>query len=119
MRAPVPAPDRIRGRKRTCARGLAGLALAIAALALAAPAAAQCCRLVKTSVVVPLSEVRVCEPNEQGACGKPLFVGTIEPGDAHEVCSESGTLTHQTYDDEAGGYSEPVTAACNGGDVEL
>lgn len=96
--------------------GVTGALLALFGAPLAR--AEDCCRVVKTSIVEPLVEVRVCEPDAEGGCGSLLYIGALEPGDVREICSSSGTLVHQTYEDPLGGYGPPVTAACDG-DVEL
>lgn len=93
--------------------------LTIAALLLAAPAAGECCRIIKLDAETPAVPVRACEPAAGGACGTLLFEETLALGESREVCVAGDTVVYQEYDEELAELGAPVEALCQGGDVEL
>jgi len=82
-------------------------------------ASAACCRLVKLDRETPSSQVRVCDPNPDGGCGRVLFAGTLALGETHSVCAGAGTLIYQEFDASLEAYGPFTEAVCDGGDVEL
>jgi len=82
-------------------------------------AQAECCRLVKVDSEIPTSTVRACTVDDAGGCASEIFTGTLSFGDSHEVCSTSNLLVYQEWDDELGGFGPPISAVCDGGEVEL
>jgi hypothetical protein len=80
---------------------------------------AGCCRLVKADPETSSTHIRACVPNSEGACGEILFEGTLELNDESEICSTSETILYQEFSTNEGVFGLPVSAQCNGGDVEL
>ena len=92
----------------------------IALAAISSRADAECCRVIKTDTESPPSSVRVCEPGPAQSCGVELFAGTLALGESEEICvAAGGALVYQEYDTTHGAWGDPVTARCDGGDVEL
>jgi hypothetical protein len=85
----------------------------------AGAAHAGCCDVVKLDIAVATVAVRVCEPDAEGACGAVLFEGELSVGQSQSVCAAASTLVYQERLPAASEYEPPVTAVCDGGDVEI
>ena len=95
------------------------LTLCLAVAFLAVRADAGCCDVVKLDTTAPTVSVRVCDPDAEGACGTVLFEGELSVGQSQSVCAAAGTLVYQERLLAASEYEPPVTAVCDGGDVEI
>jgi len=88
-------------------------------LCAASAAEAGCCWLVKVDSEIPMSTVRACSDDGEGNCGSEIFSGSLSFGESVQVCTTSETLVYQEWDDEQGGFGPPISAVCDGGEVEL
>jgi hypothetical protein len=82
-------------------------------------ASASCCNLVKVDAEVPISSLRVCEPDTESACGVVLFEGSFTLGESQQVCTPEPTVVYEEGDGALGAFGFPVTAVCDGGDIEF
>ena len=103
-------------------RSLYGVGWLVAAIAMGSAAVppdalAACCNVVNAGSD-PIESVRVCEPDPAGACAAVLFEGTLAPGEAVEVCTDTEVIHHDRPDDSPDGRSAPTGADCLGTDVE-
>lgn len=81
---------------------------------------AGCCELVKVDTETPPGPVRACEPDTSGqGCGLVLVETTLALGERAPVCSAGATVVYQEADSTTGAWTPPVTAVCDGADVEL
>lgn len=99
-------------------RSLAPLVFAAVALS-AAESRAGCCNVVKLDTTAATVAVRVCEPDAEGASGLLLFEGELSVGQSQSVCAATGTIIYQERLPAASEYEAPVTAVCDGADVEI
>ena len=86
---------------------------------LAEPIRAACCAVVKLDTTAPTVAVLVCDPDAEGACGAVLFEGDLSVGQSQSVCAAADTLVYQERLPTASEYEAPVTAVCDGADVEI
>lgn len=104
-------------------RAAVGLAAGLGVLSLTfigEAARAGCCDVVKVDAEIPAGPVRVCEPDASGdGCGAVLFEDTLALGAHASVCSAGETVLYQETDPATGTWMPPVTAVCDGADVEL
>lgn len=106
---------------------LAFVALVGGGLALAPPAHAGCCRVVKVDPATPSTLVQVCEPGGSvesggeviGGCERLLFSGTLALGEGQEVCTAAPTVVYREWDARLGAFGPPVEARCEVRDVEI
>ena len=94
------------------------VAVALLTLLAASRANAGCCDVVNASSE-PVSAVRICEMSAPGGCEVVLFEGPLAPGEAVNVCSETGWIIYDQPDDSPDGYGEPTGAECDGTEVQL
>jgi len=86
---------------------------------LATEAQAGCCNVVKLDPEAAPMRVRVCEAGAGGACGTQLFEGDLALGELANVCTIEPTVVYQERSVAGGEYGPPVTALCDGSDVEI
>lgn len=94
------------------------IAMAVLTLLGASGARAGCCDVVNASDQ-SLAAVRICQMPPQGGCEVVLFEGPLAPGEAVNVCSETGSIVYDQPDDSPDGYGEPTGAECEGTEVQL
>lgn len=83
------------------------------------PARAGCCDVVKLDPELAPMTVRVCEAGPGSACGAVLFEGDLALGDEAHVCTAGETVLYQERPLSGGEFGPPVTAICDGADVEI
>jgi hypothetical protein len=99
-------------------RGLLLISVLVA-FSLGSEAKAGCCDVVKLDPEAAPMTVRVCEPDAWGACATVLFEGDLALGGEAHVCTEGETVLYQERDVAGGEFGPPVTAVCDGSDVEI
>lgn len=99
-------------------RRVAPAACLVVAL-VSAEARAGCCNVRKIDTELPTVSVRVCEADAAGACGTLLFEGQLSVGGVANVCTVEETVVYQERPVSGGDYGAPVSAVCDGAEVEI
>jgi hypothetical protein len=99
-------------------RGLC-FALGFRLLAIGSEVRAGCCNVVKIDAEVPAVSVRVCEADAAGGCGTLLVETELAVGGVTNVCTVGDTVVYQERPAAGGAYGPPVSAVCDGADVEI